>query len=250
MLHLNADNTNGDVALLDAYANASAVIGRRANGSGASPTAVQNTNSIFNIAARGYGSTTYGGSAARFQAQAIENWTDAAQGTEWLVQVNPALSVTLTTVATFQAAGCSFTGTTTSDSASAGQIGEYISSVTSSGSTVSLSTGTAIDVTTLSITAGDWDVWGEVWFEPTTVTSTILRGYINTVANTVPADVSDGTSFTVVYGNIGGSLKAVLPVAACRVSLASTTTYRLGAVANFTAGTLAAHGKICARRRR
>lgn len=54
-------------------------------------------------------------------------------------------------------------GTTANDSASAGYIGEYIeSNVTSDTSTPA--SGAFGDATTITLTAGDWDVSGCVWF--------------------------------------------------------------------------------------
>jgi predicted nucleic acid-binding protein len=52
--------------------------------------------------------------------------------------------------------------TQTNDSAAAGKVGEFITSNIVVGSAVALTTGTAANVTSVSLTAGDWDVCGEV----------------------------------------------------------------------------------------
>jgi hypothetical protein len=51
-------------------------------------------------------------------------------------------------------------GTATNDDAAAGKLGEIISSNIVVGSAVSLTTNTPANITSLSLTAGDWDVWG------------------------------------------------------------------------------------------
>src|SRR5262249_14262350 len=48
--------------------------------------------------------------------------------------------------------------TATNDSASAGNLGEYVSSTIPSGSAVSLTTNTQANVTSIPLTAGDWDI--------------------------------------------------------------------------------------------
>lgn len=50
------------------------------------------------------------------------------------------------------------TGTATSDNADAGNVGEYVSSLMAAGSAVALTTATPASMTSISLTAGDWDV--------------------------------------------------------------------------------------------
>jgi len=57
-------------------------------------------------------------------------------------------------------------GTTTNNNASAGYVGEFVSSEVLIGSAVSISANTATDLTSISLTAGDWDVWANVGFTP------------------------------------------------------------------------------------
>src|SRR5690349_16625741 len=59
----------------------------------------------------------------------------------------------------------SLAGTATNDDAAAGKIGEYIESEVLSGSAVSLTTNTAANITSISLTAGDWDVWGAAVYQ-------------------------------------------------------------------------------------
>ena len=56
-------------------------------------------------------------------------------------------------------------GTTLGDNAVAGSVGEYVSS-TVANNTVSFSNGTPLNVTSISLTAGDWEAtWVSVFFE-------------------------------------------------------------------------------------
>lgn len=141
-------------------------------------------------------------------------------------------------------------GTTTNDNALSGQVGEYIASTVLVGSAVSLITGTAATVTSISLTAGDWDVQGNVAFSGggSTVTTTVVAA-INTTAATLPTSPGSGA-----YGqmNTGGTAGANNTVQAgmVRMSLATTTTVYLIADANFTTSTLSAYGFIGARRMR
>ncbi len=71
--------------LNDTYSTAqlSGMIGRRARGTVASPTAVQSGDYLVAIAGRGYGDTGFGStSTGSFNLQATENFTDSAKGTK------------------------------------------------------------------------------------------------------------------------------------------------------------------------
>jgi len=70
-------------------------------------------------------------------------------------------------------------GTTTNDNASAGNVGQYItSSVASPGTSVG-TTGSTVNITSILLTAGDWDVHGNVCFNLSGTTATNLAGAIN-----------------------------------------------------------------------
>ena len=76
------------------------------------------------------------------------------------------------------------TGTTLGDNANAGAVGEVISSGVVQGSAVALSTGIRSTVTTISLTAGDWDVSGCINFYPAaSTTGSYISGAINTAAS-------------------------------------------------------------------
>lgn len=76
--------------LVDAFAGVPSLTLRRANGTGASPSAIQSGNVIARIDAFGYGATGMSSSGrANWEARATQNWTDTAQGVKWVVEVTP-----------------------------------------------------------------------------------------------------------------------------------------------------------------
>lgn len=137
-------------------------------------------------------------------------------------------------------------GTTTNDSAAGGNLGEYTESVIPSGSAVSLTSGTPANVTSLSLTAGDWDVRGAVLFNPAASTSMTASGSsLSLTSATLDAIYLqfDRYAAFVPANPLGG-----FSIGVRRVSVAVTTTVYLVAQATFTVSTLAAYGYLNARR--
>lgn len=139
-------------------------------------------------------------------------------------------------------------GISTNTNAAAGSVGEYISSTVLSGSATSLVSATAKTVTSISLTAGDWDVSGFVGllFAATTNT-TFLAVSFSTVNNT---NGGEGNIAILQYGAGGivpGS-QTQHPIQTIRVSLSGTTTYYLVANCGFTISTCGGFGTIAARR--
>lgn len=143
-------------------------------------------------------------------------------------------------------------GTTTNDDAAAGNVGQYVTANVAAGSAVSLTTNTAANVTSISLTSGDWDVVGAVWFTGAgnTIAQT-LYGAVSQTSATLPTR-GGADSFRVTYGSTGLNLfnltDAGFLVGPTRISLSTTTTVFLVAQAVFTTNTAAAYGQIRARR--
>jgi len=149
-------------------------------------------------------------------------------------------------------------GLTTGGAISAGHIGELITSNLVQGSAVALSTGIPATITSISVTAGVWDLWGQIDFlagGPTTVTN--LYSSFSTVTNTQGtfpggsgigtdglAQIYDTVNF-VTMGNTGIYTQSVGPTA---LLLSSTTTIFLVCAAFFGAAALSGFGTIRARR--
>jgi hypothetical protein len=112
---------------------------------------------------------------------------------------------------------------------------------------------TDMNVTSISSTAGDWDVFGNV---KAVTSGAVTVFYMNTWIGLTSATANtDNTQVGIVQYGTAGLLMAntVIGIAPTtqRISLASTTTVYLGAVSHFTGGTSqSAYGTITARRRR
>lgn len=140
-------------------------------------------------------------------------------------------------------------GTATNDNAAAGSVGELLEATLVSGSATSLVSATAKDITTVSLTAGDWDVSAIAYFQPTATTSmTAWTSSISATTNTLdttPGRWGQWAGPAQVDANAIAKSQAAGPY---RISLASTTTLRLVAFSVFTASTLTCYGYIRARR--
>ena len=141
----------------------------------------------------------------------------------------------------------SFGGTTTNDNAETGRVGEYVSANVASGSAILIPNNTASNVTSISLTAGDWDVNGNVGFVMTGNCS-VVEAYITTTSATRPAPPNAG-AFNELSGPSFGN-GTVLPTGVMRLSLNSTTTVYLGTAVLATTGTVSVYGFIGARRAR
>jgi len=138
-----------------------------------------------------------------------------------------------------------YSGEPSNGNALAGEVGEYISSSIAIGSAISLTTNVQTNITSISLTAGDWNVWGTIAFNDTGITSTSTIGSVSTTSATL------GTPQSGAYFNVPGQLtNPVFPTGLTRIVLSSTTTVYLVAFRAFSAGTSAAYGGIFARRAR
>ncbi len=137
-------------------------------------------------------------------------------------------------------------GTNTNNSAAAGYVGEYIESEVLTGSAVALTSGVTANITSISLTAGDWDVHGLVAFNVAVSTSAVWGG-INTVSATLPVSPGKGAYFAL--NDSAAVTGQSVPVGMRRLSLNATTTVYLVARANHGGSTLG-YGFIGARRAR
>ncbi|WP_156443213.1 hypothetical protein [Burkholderia sp. RF4-BP95] len=150
--------------------------------------------------------------------------------------------LTFTAAITPQSTG-GIVGTATNDNANAGSWGEYVSS---SASSVSMTSSTNTNITSISLTAGDWDVVGNVTYSAAVGAT---PGNFNTGISTTSAMLPASPNTTVVNGvtfNAGTTYSQIAPIQ--RISVASTTTAYLVGISTFSGGTLSAAGYIRARR--
>lgn len=146
------------------------------------------------------------------------------------------------------------TGTTTNDNAAAGRPGEFITATVPVGSAVALATGVAANVTSISLTAGDWDVSGVVDHNIAATTSvTQINSGVSLTSATLASQAggaglgTDPTS-TLSYAAMVPGAGIVQGAPLVRISLAATTTVYLVAQDTFTLSTISAYGTLRARR--
>lgn len=141
-------------------------------------------------------------------------------------------------------------GTATNNNASTGKVGEFISSVVLIGAAVPLTNNTQTNITTISLTAGDWDVWGTLWTAPAagTLTTTVACSVSQTSA-TLPTTPAIGESTQQIRGISTATTEVIiLNTGDTRISLAGTTTIYLVGLTFFSVSTMGAYGSLCARR--
>jgi hypothetical protein len=139
-------------------------------------------------------------------------------------------------------------GTPTNDNAAAGAVGEYISSTIATGSSITLTTNVAANVTSVSLTAGDWDCSGATDFTFGATTSyTNLIGSISTTSATLGAQDSK-FDYETAANVPTASADATWALPNVRVLIASTTTVYLVAQGTFTVSSLKAYGTLRCRR--
>jgi hypothetical protein len=137
-------------------------------------------------------------------------------------------------------------GTTTNNNANAGSIGEYVSSLVAASATTGLPADTPTNVTSISLTAGDWDVSGTFGVNPAASTVfTYTTGWISSTSATSPGLPGNGSK-TLFYGNTAGT--PLYPTNTIRFSLSGTTTIYLTLQAGVTVSTAGVFGFIGARR--
>lgn len=135
-------------------------------------------------------------------------------------------------------------GVINASSAAAGVVGEVISSVIASGSAISVTTATATNITSISLSAGDWDVYASAGLIFAGNQGTEGHSWISTTSATL-ADLSVRSSVTGVTNASVISLTSP----SIQVNVNSNTTVYLSCYA-VSAGAITGCGKIWARRRR
>lgn len=146
------------------------------------------------------------------------------------------------------------TGTTTNDNAAAGLVGEIVTSTVATGSSITLGTGSASSITSISLTPGDWDLRGVVDYTANAATSiTLLTQGIQSLNGCATGPVlgaQDTFSQWETAANIIGATDPAWLIPAQRLSLASTTTVCLITKPAFSINSLKAYGTLTARRMR
>lgn len=143
------------------------------------------------------------------------------------------------------------TGTNTNDNAAVGAIGETVSSTITFAAKGTNTNNVARNVTSISLTAGDWDVQGCASFNYATLAATSasqLSAAISQTSATIPDDGYQAYGLIVNPTAGAQTLLASCPLPRRRISLASTTTIYLVSQMSGVGGTLQSFGFIQARR--
>lgn len=165
--------------------------------------------------------------------------------------VTPTLGAATGTSLTFSPTTGGIVGTTTNDNTGAGKVGQLIESSIASASAVSLSSGAPADITSISLTAGDWDVWGNVVSKPASGTTTgAMQVWISSTSASVPTLPNGGAYYRNDFLGAQADFVFAQPTGMMRLSLSGTTTVYLSTTINFGVSTMGAYGYIGARRRR
>ena len=146
------------------------------------------------------------------------------------------------------AAGNPIHGTNTNDSAAAGYIGETASSVV--GFTNFPATTVFGDLTSISLTAGDWDVTALAQIYANSAAVTEWQIGITASSGTSTSGLVDGSNYLDVIPPtaLSGGNKDQGAIPTFRVSLSGTTTYYFKYAATYTVATPQAAGRLSARR--
>lgn len=171
--------------------------------------------------------------------------TDGANGTmTFSISTETVNTIVVTTITP-----TNIVGTNTNNNATAGSYGEWIQAYASGVSAAA--TGVFANITSVSLSTGDWDVSGMGMFSDVAGTTSGPNNLaISAFSGNTQTDhvASDNQS----YGPTGGATLSYslgfTSIAAFRMSLASTTTVYLKGLVTYASGSPALAGRISARR--
>lgn len=248
-------SASGTLASSGALTASQVVIG---GGAGATPTSLaagsQYQVLVMGAANPGYGQVNLAQSAAITGTLPVGNGgtgVTTSTGTG-----NTVLSASPTFTGTVLAAAATFSGlftptggivgVITVSNATAGNLGEYKETVVTSGSPVTLTSATTVEICHIDLTPGDWDVTAIASFDGT-ITGTILDMGISTSSSSEASTVLGSSRVqTPTFPTAASEQYLVVPN--FRVNVSSNTTYYMVSRPTFTVGTLLAYGRLSARR--
>lgn len=141
-------------------------------------------------------------------------------------------------------------GTILGDAAATGIIGQRVVSNISSGSAIVVATTNVFqNITTISLTAGDWDVSGMIEFANNGAVVTGIAGYISLFTGNTTTDYVNGDNALDAVPSSSTSNSSV-SILNWQVNVTTTTTVFLKALGGFSAGNPKMFGRISARRMR
>ena len=141
-------------------------------------------------------------------------------------------------------------GSTTNINPASGYVGEFVSSVIPPGSALSLTNNVFINVTTITLTAGNWNIWGGTAFSLGATTSVTDLRTASSLTSMAVGAISNSTNGVLqrMAAFVPGAVTFSFPVPQGLLLLTTTTTLYLCARATFSASTMSIYGFICAQR--
>lgn len=140
--------------------------------------------------------------------------------------------------------GVGIQGKTSGSASAAGNVGEFVSNQVLFASGTALTSTQPKNVTSISLTAGDWDVWGNIFISDTLNTLSVADAWISLTSATLP----DSSLVASMGANVAVLTFWGARTPDLRVNITSTTTVFLSASATFASGSVTACGGIYARR--
>ena len=141
------------------------------------------------------------------------------------------------------ASGAQLPGTAANDNANAGNVGEFMTSNTATGA---MSNGVTANAGSVTLTAGDWDVYGYAFFSPAATTSTTeVDLSISTTSGAL-----DSNSLASLPTTFTANRTIAFPLIPRRASISSSTTYYCTLQSLFTVSTMSGQCILYARRAR
>lgn len=146
--------------------------------------------------------------------------------------------------------GITIAGTTAADNAAAGYVGELLESANATA--VAMTSTNITQIQTLSLTAGDWDVWATFYTAVGgTTTVSHVGAQLHTTTATIAAPTTAQLASIMYYSELNTTgIPTYLNTGISRWNVSGATTVYLNAVATYGTSTLTGNGMIHARRRR
>jgi len=142
------------------------------------------------------------------------------------------------------------TGVTNGGNAAAGQVGEVLTALNTAG--IVCGSGATTTIASLALTAGDWDVDGEVWAAAGGGTNSSVDAALNLGTAAIPATPSlTASRATASQSSSPGLVNTLMALSRFRASITTPTTVYLVCVPTGIGGIATnGYGKIIARRMR
>ncbi len=212
-------------------------------------TAATTYRVIITLSANSTGSATYtlGGTTGPSTLNSVATFTDYVTTTttgKLIITPTNTSRMTISAISVKQVTG-GLIGTTTNDLAPPGSVGEIFTAFKAVGAPVGITNNTPVDILSIALTAGDWDVEGNINYVCAATTETSVQAGFNTTTATLPTDGSEVYN-AAHFTTTSLTTSNILPRK--RISLATSGTVYMSTTCLFSAGTMTGYGSLSCRR--